>query len=68
MSTLFLLTLILSSYNKDDNNNDPQGVPHKVQYKIIGSNGVNITTIVYMKGKIVGLLLCCLYFKRRIYS
>lgn len=46
---LFSLTLIFSSCSKDDDNGDPQG-PKKVQYKIIGSNDVNITTIVYMEG------------------
>ncbi|MGV6943794.1 MmpS family transport accessory protein [Sphingobacterium kyonggiense] len=47
---LFSLTLIFSSCSKDDDNNDPDGGPKKVQYKIIGSNDVNITTIVYMEG------------------
>ncbi|WP_099365401.1 MmpS family transport accessory protein [Sphingobacterium sp. 1.A.4] len=46
---LLVLPIFFSSCSKDDGPSDDP-VERKVQYKIIGSAGVNITTIVYYDG------------------
>ncbi len=46
---LLSLTFVISSCSKDDDGTPSEGAK-KVQYKIIGSAGVNISTIVYYDG------------------
>jgi len=46
---LIALTFVISSCSKDDDGS-PGTEAKKVQYKIIGSTGVNISTIVYYNG------------------
>lgn len=46
---LLALTFVFSSCSKDDDGTPGTGTK-KVQYKLIGSTGVNISTIVYYDG------------------
>jgi len=49
-STLILFTIIIASCGKDDVNSPQDNSKVKIQFRFIGSEGVNIGTVVYYSG------------------